>query len=179
MSRLREFTALHNQLQFVKTSCDPDCRSLSREPARPRHQGARRRRRNWLPHPRRLPPFGKGFAQQIEWLDLGMPTVGERSTLAKRVMEYIKAQEILLAKITPRQVLSKTMSEATNEKALGEIFDASLKHPICQCWNPRLCCTTLSSLECVTVFSGCGALGGCTSANRCRSALWTQPRFSS
>lgn len=73
--------------------------------------------------------LARASGDKIEWLDLGLPTVGERATLAKRVLEFLKAQEILLAKIAPRQVLSKAMSEDTNEKALGEIFDAFLKYP--------------------------------------------------
>ena len=55
--------------------------------------------------------------------------MGERASLAKRVVEYLRAQEILLAKIAPRQVLQKTLSEDTKEKPLGEIYEAYLKYP--------------------------------------------------
>jgi hypothetical protein len=65
----------------------------------------------------------------VEWLDLGLPTVGERASLAKRVMEYLKGQEILLSKIAPRQVLQKTLKEDEKEKPLGEIYEAYLKYP--------------------------------------------------
>lgn len=73
--------------------------------------------------------LARAGADKVEWLDLGLPTVGERATLARRVVEYLRAQEILLAKIAPRQVLQKTLSEETKEKVLSEIFDAFLKYP--------------------------------------------------
>ena len=73
--------------------------------------------------------IARATGEKIEWLDLGLPTVGERASLAKRVVEYLRAQEILLAKIAPRQVLQKTLSEDTKEKPLGEIYEAYLKYP--------------------------------------------------
>jgi hypothetical protein len=73
--------------------------------------------------------LARAGAEKVEWLDLGLPTVGERATLARRVVEYLRAQEILLAKIAPRQVLQKTLSEDTKEKVLAEVFDAFLKYP--------------------------------------------------
>ncbi len=73
--------------------------------------------------------IARATGEKIEWLDLGLPTVGERSSLAKRVVEYLRAQEILLPKIAPRQVLLKTLSEETKEKSLGEIYEAYLKYP--------------------------------------------------
>lgn len=66
---------------------------------------------------------------KVEWLDLGLPTVGERASLAKRVMEYLRGQEILLAKIAPRQVLQKTLKDDEKEKPLGDIYEAYLKYP--------------------------------------------------
>lgn len=73
--------------------------------------------------------LAKATGEKIEWFDLGLPTVGEQTSLAKRVVEYLKAQEMLLAKISPRQVLQKTLSESENEKPLGEIYEAFLKYP--------------------------------------------------
>lgn len=73
--------------------------------------------------------LAKATGEKIEWFDLGLPTVGERASLAKRVVEYLKAQEMLLAKISPRQVLQKTLREDENEKPLGEIYEAFLKYP--------------------------------------------------
>ena len=73
--------------------------------------------------------LARATGDKVEWLDLGLPTVGERASLAKRVVEYLRAQEILLPKIAPRQVLQKTLSEDTKEKLLGEIYEAYLKYP--------------------------------------------------
>jgi hypothetical protein len=73
--------------------------------------------------------LARATGDKIEWLDLGLPTVGERGSLARRVVDYLRAQEILLPKIAPRQVLQKTMSEETKEKPLGEIYEAYLKYP--------------------------------------------------
>ena len=65
----------------------------------------------------------------IEWFDLGLPTVGERSTIAKRVREYLKSQELLLERIAPRQVLQKALKTEETEKPLKEIYEAFLKYP--------------------------------------------------
>jgi hypothetical protein len=73
--------------------------------------------------------LARATGDKIEWLDLGLPTVGERGSLARRVVDYLRAQEILLPKIAPRQVLQKTLSEETKEKPLGEIYEAYLKYP--------------------------------------------------
>jgi hypothetical protein len=64
----------------------------------------------------------------IEWFDLGLPIIGERSTIAKRVRDYLKSQELLLDRIAPRQVL-KALREEESEKPLKEIYDAFLKYP--------------------------------------------------
>jgi predicted AAA+ superfamily ATPase len=73
--------------------------------------------------------LARATGDKVEWLDLGLPTVGERASLAKRVIEYLRAQEILLPKIAPRQVLQKTLSDDTKEKTLGEIYEAYLRYP--------------------------------------------------
>ncbi len=75
---------------------------------------------------RHLAKAGEGG---IEWLDLGLPTVGEKGSLARRVREYLKSQEILLDKIPARRVLQKTLREDEQEKPLGDILDAFLKYP--------------------------------------------------
>jgi hypothetical protein len=75
---------------------------------------------------RHLAKAGEGG---IEWLDLGLPTVGEKGSLARRVREYLKSQEALLDKIPARRVLQKTLREDEQEKPLGDILDAFLKYP--------------------------------------------------
>ncbi len=73
--------------------------------------------------------LAQATGDKLEWFDLGLPTVGERPSLAKRVVEYLKAQEMLLGKIAPRQVLQKTLREDESEKSLGDIYEAFLKYP--------------------------------------------------
>lgn len=73
--------------------------------------------------------LARAAGEKLEWLDLGLPTVGEKGSLAKRVLEYLKSQEILLTKIAPRQVLQKTLKDDENEKPLGDIHEAFLKFP--------------------------------------------------
>jgi hypothetical protein len=73
--------------------------------------------------------LAKATGDKVEWLDLGLPTLGERASLAKRVVEYLKAQELLLVKIAPRQVLQKTLREDEKEKPLDDIYEAFLKYP--------------------------------------------------
>jgi len=75
---------------------------------------------------RHLAKAGEGG---IEWLDLGLPTVGEKGSLARRVREYLKSQEALLDKIPARRILQKTLRDDEQEKQLGDILDAFLKYP--------------------------------------------------
>jgi len=66
---------------------------------------------------------------EIKWFDLGLPTVGERSTIAKRVRDYLKSQEILLERIAPDKLLQKTLKTEETEKPLKEIYEMFLKYP--------------------------------------------------
>lgn len=67
--------------------------------------------------------------QGLEDFDLGLPTAGVRSTLAKRVYEYLKSQELLLAQISPRQLVQKALAPEDLEKPLTEIYEAFLRYP--------------------------------------------------
>jgi hypothetical protein len=64
-----------------------------------------------------------------EWLDLGLPTIGERGLLAKRVREFLKSQELLLERISPHNLLKKTLREDEQEKPVAEIAEAFLRYP--------------------------------------------------
>jgi predicted AAA+ superfamily ATPase len=64
-----------------------------------------------------------------EWLDLGLPTIGERGSLARRVREYLKSQELLLERISPHNLLKKTLREGEQEKPVAEIAEAFLRYP--------------------------------------------------
>jgi len=65
----------------------------------------------------------------VRWLDLGLPTMGERGSLAKRVREYLKSQDMLLERLAPRHVVEKALGPDEREKPLGEIYDAFLRYP--------------------------------------------------
>ncbi len=64
----------------------------------------------------------------IESHDLGQPTVGERTTLAKRVYDYLEATDLLARQLAPRRVL-RALSEGETEKPLDEIYEAFLNYP--------------------------------------------------
>lgn len=65
----------------------------------------------------------------VEWLDLGLPTVGEKGPLARRVREYLKSQELLVDKLAPHRLLEKALRPDEQEKPLAEIVDAFLRYP--------------------------------------------------
>lgn len=63
------------------------------------------------------------------WLDLGLPTVGGKPSLAARVVAYLRGEDRLLAKISPRYVLDKALRAEEKEKPIDEIFQAFLRYP--------------------------------------------------
>ncbi len=65
--------------------------------------------------------------QGPETYDLGIPTVGE-ATLAKRVYDYLKAQDLLLERIAPRHLLT-ALAQVEMEKPLSEVYEAFLRYP--------------------------------------------------
>lgn len=67
--------------------------------------------------------------QEKRWLDLGLPTVGGKPSIADRVREYLKSEDMLLDKIAPKRVLEKTFQENEKEKSVEEIHEAFLKYP--------------------------------------------------
>jgi hypothetical protein len=73
--------------------------------------------------------LARASAEGLEWFDLGLPTVGEKGSLSRRVRDYLKGQDILLEKLKPDHVPKKTMRDQESEKPLGEIYEAFLKFP--------------------------------------------------
>ncbi len=65
----------------------------------------------------------------VEWLDLGLPTVGERGSLAKRVREHLKSQELLLERLSSQNLLKKALREEEPEKPLADIAEVFLRYP--------------------------------------------------
>ena len=73
--------------------------------------------------------LAKAGAGGVEWLDLGLPTVGEKGPLARRVREYLKSQELLVDKLAPHRLLEKALRPDEHEKPLAEIVEAFLRYP--------------------------------------------------
>jgi hypothetical protein len=70
----------------------------------------------------------KGSKDGLKKFDLGIPTVGERPGLSMRVKRYLKDQELLLDRLSPRFLIEKTFSEGDERKSLSEIWEAFLKY---------------------------------------------------
>lgn len=68
-------------------------------------------------------------SEGVSWLDLGIPTIGARQTLTARVKEYLKDQERILSRITPKYILGKTFRKDEDEKTMQEIWEIFLKTP--------------------------------------------------
>jgi len=73
--------------------------------------------------------LAKAGESGVEWFDLGLPTVGEKGSLARRVREFLKSQDLLLSRISPTNLLRKTLRDDESEKPFGDITDAFLKYP--------------------------------------------------
>jgi len=69
-----------------------------------------------------------GSKDGLKKFDLGIPTIGERLGLSTRVKYYLKDQEILLDKLSPKVLVEKTFSEKDEKKNLVEIWEAFLKY---------------------------------------------------
>ncbi len=67
--------------------------------------------------------------REVQWMDLGLPTVGAKLSLAHRVREYLSDEDMLLAKISPRHILEKAMRADEQEKSVDEIREAYLRYP--------------------------------------------------
>lgn len=65
----------------------------------------------------------------VEWQDLGLPTTGERGSLAKRVVEFLRSRELLLDQIAPHILLRLTLPEGEKERAVREVVEAFWRYP--------------------------------------------------
>jgi len=70
-----------------------------------------------------------GGDKEVTWPDLGLPTTGEKGSLAKRVRDFLKDQDMLVDRLKPARVLEMALAEGENEKRLGDVYDTFLKHP--------------------------------------------------
>ncbi|MDI6892281.1 MAG: DUF499 domain-containing protein [Actinomycetota bacterium] len=64
---------------------------------------------------------------EVVFFDLGLPTVGEKALLTRRVKDYLKEQELLLEKVSPRYLMEKTFAEGEERKTVRDIWEAFLK----------------------------------------------------
>lgn len=65
----------------------------------------------------------------MKWEDLGIPTVGSEQTISERVSQYLKDQDKLLTRLTPKYILDRTFGKDETEKSLKEIYELHLKTP--------------------------------------------------
>ena len=65
----------------------------------------------------------------VNWKDMGIPTIGSEQAISERVKQYLKDQEKLLIKVSPKYILDRTFGKDENEKSLKEIFELHLKTP--------------------------------------------------
>ncbi len=65
----------------------------------------------------------------VEWLDLGLPTVGEKGPLARRVRDSLRGQESLVDRLAPHRLLEKALRADEQEKPLADIVEAFLRYP--------------------------------------------------
>lgn len=73
--------------------------------------------------------LAKAGEQGVEWFGLGLPTTGERTTLGRRVRDYLHSEDILLTRIPPKRLLDKTLRADEKEKSVEDIVAAFLKYP--------------------------------------------------
>lgn len=73
--------------------------------------------------------LAKPTADGVQWLDMGLPITGERGSLSKRVVDFLKSEELLLERIAPRVLLRYTLPEGENERAVKEMVAAFWRYP--------------------------------------------------
>lgn len=64
-----------------------------------------------------------------DWKDLGIPIVGSGQSISERVKQYLKDNEKVLTRLTPKYLLDKTFSKDEEEKSLREMYELHLKTP--------------------------------------------------
>ncbi len=65
----------------------------------------------------------------LEWLDLGIPTVGERASLAQRVRRFLQERDILVDRIAPSKLLEKALGPEEKELPVSEVKERFLRYP--------------------------------------------------
>jgi len=73
--------------------------------------------------------LAKASKDGLQTFDLGIPTIGEKLSFTRRTKEYLRDQEVILSKISPKVLLEKTFSKEDERKNVTEIWEAFLKYP--------------------------------------------------
>ncbi len=73
--------------------------------------------------------LAKASADGVQWEDMGIPTVGERGSLARRVREFLKHADLLAESIGPSQLLDKAFKSDEEELPLSEVRERFLRYP--------------------------------------------------
>ena len=73
--------------------------------------------------------LAKVSGEGLAWRHLGIPTVGEAGSLARRVREYLRDSELLAEKIGPGQLLDKAFQPDEQVKLLSEVKEVFLRYP--------------------------------------------------
>ena len=73
--------------------------------------------------------LAKASAGDVSWSDMGIPTVGETASLARRVRDYLRSRDILADKIAPSQLLAKALAQGEGEKPLSQVWELFLRYP--------------------------------------------------
>ncbi|MDW8138595.1 MAG: DUF499 domain-containing protein [Bacteroidota bacterium] len=86
--------------------------------------------------------LAKAREQGVEWFDLGLPTVGAKPSLSHRVREYLRSEDLLLNKISPRYILEKAMGTENRRKPWTTSTRRFYGIRTCPCWRASRCCST-------------------------------------
>jgi hypothetical protein len=65
---------------------------------------------------------------EVKWVNLGIPTAGKQETLAARVVNHLRKEDLLVDRVSPQLVRDKVVG-ADASKPLAEVVDAFYKYP--------------------------------------------------
>jgi len=65
---------------------------------------------------------------EVKWVNLGIPTAGKQETLAARVVNHLRKEDLLVDRVSPQLVRDKVVGADTS-KPLAEVVDAFYKYP--------------------------------------------------
>ncbi len=71
----------------------------------------------------------KASAEGVHWEDMGIPTVGEKRSLARRVREFLKDSDLLAESLDPSKLLEKAWKPEEEELPLREVRERFLRYP--------------------------------------------------